>query len=43
MGTLPGTATQAECDVFLKQGIERMQLFMLNTVFLGGLREEIRN
>jgi hypothetical protein len=43
VGTLPGTATQAECDVVLKQGIERMQLLMLNTVFLGGLREEIRN
>jgi hypothetical protein len=43
VGTLPGTATQAECDVVLKQGVERMQLLMLNTVFLGGLREEIRN
>ena len=42
-GTLPGTATQAECNVVLKQGVERMQLLMLNTVFLGGLREEIRN
>jgi len=43
VGTLPGNATQAECDVVLKQGVERMQLLMLNTVFLGGLREEIRN
>ena len=43
VGTLPGTATQAECNVVLKQGVERMQLLMLNTVFLGGLREEIRN
>jgi len=43
VGTLPGTATQAECDVVLKQGVERMQLLMLNTVFLGGLKEEIRN
>jgi hypothetical protein len=43
VGTLPGTATQAECDVILKQGVERMQLLMLNTVFLGGLKEEIRS
>jgi hypothetical protein len=43
VGTLLGTATQAEYDVVLKQGVERMQLLMLNTVFLGGLREEIRN
>jgi hypothetical protein len=43
VGTLPGTATQAECDVVLKQGVERMQLLMLNTIFLGGLREETRN
>jgi len=43
VGTLPGAATQAECNVVLKQGVERMQLLMLNTVFLGGLREEIRN
>jgi Retrotransposon gag protein len=43
VGTLPGTATQAECDVVLKQGVKHMQLLMLNTVFLGGLREEIRN
>jgi hypothetical protein len=43
VGTLPGTATQAKCNVVLKQGVERMQLLMLNTVFLGGLREEIRN
>ena len=41
VGTLPGGATQAECDVVLKQGVERMQLLMLNTVFLGSLREEI--
>ena len=43
VGTLPGTATQAECNVVLKQGVERMQLLMLNTVFQGGLREDIRN
>jgi len=42
-GTLPGTATQAECNEVLKQGVKRMQLLMLNTVFLGGLKEEIRN
>ncbi len=42
-GNLPGTATQAECNTLLKQGVERMQLLMLNTVFLGGLREEIQN
>jgi hypothetical protein len=41
VGTLPGTATQAECNVVLKQGVEHMQLLMLNTVFLGGLKEEI--
>ncbi len=27
--TLPGTATQAECNVVLKQGVEHMQLLML--------------
>ncbi len=43
VGTLPGTATQVECNAVLKQGVECMQLLMLNTVFLGGLREEIRN
>jgi hypothetical protein len=33
--------TQAEMDKALGQGIERMQLLMMNTVFLGGLRDEI--
>jgi hypothetical protein len=35
--------TQAEMDKVMGQGITRMQLLMMNTVFLGGLREEIRN
>jgi Retrotransposon gag protein len=34
--------TQAEMDKAMGQGIERMQLLMMNTVFLGGLRDEIR-
>jgi hypothetical protein len=36
-GTLPGTVTQIKCDAVLQQGVNRMQLLMLNTVFLGGL------
>ncbi len=35
--------TQAEMDKAMGQGITRMQLLMMNTVFLGGLKEEIRN
>jgi hypothetical protein len=34
--------TQAEMNKAMGQGIERMQLLMMNTVFLGGLRDEIR-
>jgi hypothetical protein len=34
--------TQAEMNKVMGQGIERMQLLMMNTVLLGGLRDEIR-
>jgi hypothetical protein len=43
MGTLHGAITQAQADEIMGQGVTRMQLLMLNTMFLGGLREEIRN
>ena len=43
MGTLHGGITQAQADEILGQGVRRMQLLMLNTMFLGGLKEEIRN
>jgi hypothetical protein len=41
-GNLHGT-TQAQCNEILLQGVNRMQLLMLNTVFLGGLEEDLRN
>jgi hypothetical protein len=41
-GNLHGT-TQAQCNEILLQGVNRMQLQMLNAVFLGGLQEDIRN
>jgi hypothetical protein len=34
--------TQAQCDGIRKTGIDSMQKLMMNTVFLGGLKEEIR-
>ena len=43
VGTLHGGITQAQADEILGQGVRRMQLLMLNTMFLGGLKEEIRN
>jgi hypothetical protein len=33
---------QLECNEIMLQGVNRMQWLMLNTIFLGGLREEIR-
>jgi len=38
-----GGLNQAGADLIMAQGIQRMQLLMMNTVFLGGLKEEIRN
>jgi len=35
--------TQADMNKAMGQGIEHMQLLMMKTVFLGGLREEIQN
>ena len=35
--------TQAHTNEILLQGVTRMQLLMLNTMFLGGLKEDIRN
>jgi len=43
VGTLNGGITQAQADEILGQGVRRMQLLMLNTMFLGGLKEEICN
>jgi hypothetical protein len=40
-GNLHGS-TQAQCNEIMLQGVNRMQWLMLNTVFLGGLREDIR-
>jgi hypothetical protein len=40
-GNLHGT-TQAQCNEIKLQGVTQMQLLMLNTVFLGGLRKDIR-
>jgi hypothetical protein len=34
---------QANANSVMAQGLKRMELLMMNTVFLGGLREEIRN
>ena len=34
---------QANANTIMAQGLKRMELLMMNTVFLGGLREEIRN
>jgi hypothetical protein len=35
--------TQAHADEIMLQGVTWMQLLMLNTMFLGGLKEEIQN
>jgi hypothetical protein len=43
VGTLHGAITQAQANEIMGQGVTRMQLLMLNTMFLGGLKEEIRN
>jgi hypothetical protein len=42
IGTLHGGINQAQADKILLQGVDRMQWLMLNTVFLGGLHEDIR-
>ena len=36
-----GGATQSDCDTVMQQGVTRMQLLVLNMVFLGRLREDI--
>lgn len=38
-----GMAGNADRDRIMLQGIKRMELLVMNTVFLGGLREDIRN
>jgi hypothetical protein len=43
VGTLHGGITQAQADEVMGQGVTRMQLLMLNTMYLGGLKEEICN
>lgn len=34
---------QANADTIMAQGLKRMELLMMNTVFTGGLKEDIRN
>jgi hypothetical protein len=44
VGNLAGLGVdQAGANTIMSQGIQRMQLLMMNTVFLGGLKEEIRS
>jgi hypothetical protein len=43
VGTMHDGITQPHADEIMLQGVTRMQLLMLNTMFLGGLKEEIRN
>jgi hypothetical protein len=44
VGDLAGLGiNQATANQVMEQGIQRMQLLVMNTVFLGGLKEEIRN
>jgi hypothetical protein len=42
-GAMHDGITQAHANKILLQGVTRMQLLMLNTMFLGGLKEDIRN
>ena len=42
-GAMHDGITQAHANEILLQGVTRMQLLMLNTMFLGGLKEDIRN
>jgi hypothetical protein len=43
IGAQPSGTNQAECNEVLKQGVLHMQLLILNTVFLGGRKEQICN
>jgi hypothetical protein len=43
VGMMHAGITQAQADEIMGQGVTRMQLMMLNTMFLGGLKEEICN
>lgn len=44
VGNLGGTGVnQATANNWMGQGVKRMELLVMNTVFCGGLREEIRN
>ncbi len=44
VGDLGGAGiNQADANRIMGQGIKRMELLVMNTVFLGGLKEEIRN
>lgn len=38
-----GALAQADANAIMSQGIQRMQLLVMNTVFLGGLKQEIRD
>jgi hypothetical protein len=42
IGVLPGGINLNEANEIMLQGVNRVQWLMLNTVFLGGLREDIR-
>jgi hypothetical protein len=43
VGTMHDRITQAHTDEIMLQGVTQMQLKMLNTMFLGSLKEEICN
>ncbi len=43
VGVLPSNLNLNEANEIMLQGVNRMQWLMFNTVFLGGLREEIRS
>ena len=38
-----GAANQAEANVINLLGVQKMQLHMMNTIFIGGLRDELRS
>ena len=38
-----GAASQAEANVINLLGVQKMQLHMMNTIFIGGLRDELRS
>jgi hypothetical protein len=37
-----GAATLAQASEIVRMGVQKMQLLMMSTIFLGGLKDEIR-